>query len=94
MGTVRKTSESAEVRGVIHQFPVGPVKSPERGEVEAVDRAGITANARELNRALNIVVGAPEGRAERVAALREQIANGTYTPDPRDVARAILKRGL
>ncbi len=94
MGTIRKTSEAGEVHGVIHQFPGGRVKTAKRGSVEEGDRAGITANARELNRALTIVEGAPDIRTERVAALRAQVANGTYAPDPREVARAILQRGL
>ncbi len=94
MATVRKASESAEVDGAIHQFPSGPAKAVERGEVESGDPVKITANARESHPALNIVEDAPEARAERVAALRQQIADGTYAPDPREVARAILRRGL
>lgn len=94
MGTIRKTAEAGEVHGVIHQFPSGRVKTAERDDLEPGDRAGITPNARELNRALTIVDGAPEVRSERVSALREQIANGAYAPDPREVAREIVKRGL
>jgi flagellar biosynthesis anti-sigma factor FlgM len=36
----------------------------------------------------------PEVRAERVAALKAQIANGTYNPDPREVARKLVERGF
>ena len=32
----------------------------------------------------------PDIRAERVAALKEKIQQGTYSPDPADVADAIL----
>ena len=94
MGTIQKTSEAGEPHGVIHQFPAARAIAAERTGIEAGDRAGITPNARELNRTLGIVDQAPEVRVRRVAALREQIANGTYAPDPREVAREILKRGL
>jgi len=94
MATIRKTSEASEAQAVIHQFPLGRVKATERAEANPTDWAGITSGARELNRALGVVDGTREVRAERVAALRDQIANGTYVADPRDVAREILKRGL
>lgn len=94
MGTIRKTSKAGEVLAVIHQFPVARVKASEGGEAEPTDHPGITSSARELNRALGVVDGTCEVRAERVAELRDQIANGAYSPDPRDVAREILKRGL
>ncbi|MEP6870734.1 MAG: flagellar biosynthesis anti-sigma factor FlgM, partial [Anaerolineaceae bacterium] len=70
----------------IHQFPVGRVRAPKGRAAKP--------GADELNRALEIVDKAREVRADRVAALREQIAKGTYSPDPLEVAREILKRGL
>lgn len=94
MAAIRRTSEAGELHAVIHQFPASRAKTADPSELEAGDRTGITSNARELNRALGVVDGASEVRTARVAALREQIANGTYAPDPRDVAREILRRGL
>lgn len=58
------------------------------------DSAGITGAARELGRALQAVEAVDDVRAERVAALRAQIANGTYSPDPREVAKKLLERGF
>ena len=86
MAAKRQTSKEGELHAVIHQFP-----APRQ---ETADPSELASDACEMDRALGIVDGAPEVRAERVAALREQIANGTYAPDPRDVAREILKRGL
>lgn len=57
------------------------------------DSNGITPAARELARALHAVEAVDEVRAERVAALRAQIASGTYNPDPREIARHLLERG-
>lgn len=70
-----------------------------REYLEAADRGGrgdsngITPAARELARALHAVDAVDEVRAARVAALRAQIANGTYNPDPREVAKRLLERG-
>jgi anti-sigma28 factor (negative regulator of flagellin synthesis) len=33
-------------------------------------------------------------RAARIRELKQQIAEGTYQPDPQAIAREILKRGL
>lgn len=58
------------------------------------DSAGITDGARELARAHAEVDGARDVRTEKVEALRARIASGSYQPDPREIAQAILKRGL
>jgi hypothetical protein len=36
----------------------------------------------------------PDAHAERVEALRAQIASGSYAPDPKEIARSILESGL
>jgi flagellar biosynthesis anti-sigma factor FlgM len=58
------------------------------------DSAGITEGARELARAHAEVDGAREIRSEKVEALRARIASGSYQPDAREIAQAILRRGL
>ncbi|MFN0094885.1 MAG: flagellar biosynthesis anti-sigma factor FlgM [Dehalococcoidia bacterium] len=35
-----------------------------------------------------------DGRAARLADLRRRIASGEYQPDPKMIAREILRRGL
>lgn len=94
MGTKRDASEPDKVHAVIHKFPVARTRAAVRGKAKPTGRAGVTSSADEFNRALEVVDSAREIRAGRVEALREQIANGTYSPDPREVAREILKRGL
>lgn len=60
----------------------------------ASDSTGITSNARELSQAREVVEASPEVRAEKVAALKAAIANGTYSADPREIARSLLEKGL
>ena len=92
MASVRKTSGSSAPRPISeaarHRGPA-TIERPER-----VDSAGITDAARELAGALRTVEESPEVRAERIAALKAQIANGTYNPDPREVARRLVQRGF
>jgi negative regulator of flagellin synthesis FlgM len=92
MASVRKTSGSSAPRLLTE---VSRQRGPATIErAERVDSAGITDAARELSGALRAVVESPEVRAERVAALKAQIANGTYNPDPREVARKLVERGF
>lgn len=62
--------------------------------VPASDSSGITNSARELSQAREVVEASPEVRAEKVAALKAAIANGTYDADPREIARSLLEKGL
>ena len=93
MAEVRKSSATDSTRGVVYDLVKRQrVAAPELAE--PADSAGITERARELNRAREAVQGTPEVRTERVRALKHQVQNGTYQPDPRDVAREILERGF
>lgn len=62
--------------------------------VPSSDSSGITNGARELSQAREVVEASPEVRAEKVAALKAAIANGTYDADPRAIARSLLEKGL
>lgn len=91
MSDVKKTSRTS---GVIHEFGRGPRAVVAETRPAPADAAGITGEARELARALHAVEGSAEVRAERVRALRAQIAEGTYNPDPREIARKMIERGF
>lgn len=95
MSQVRKTSGSASTHGVIYDL------AERRRQVEAADgatqgadQAGVSESARELARAHGAVEASPDVRADRVAELKTQIANGTYNPDPKEVAKKLLERGF
>jgi flagellar biosynthesis anti-sigma factor FlgM len=82
------------MRGVVRDFPGGRSQAATADRVDRSDSSGITGQARELAGALQIVGESDDVRAERVAALKAQIANGTYNPDPREIARKLVERGF
>ncbi len=91
---VRKTSGTSATGGVVYDLarartPAPATEPPARG-----DSSGITPAARELSSALHVVEASDDVRAEKVKALREQIANGTYNPDPKEIARKLVERGF
>ncbi|HLI28756.1 MAG TPA: flagellar biosynthesis anti-sigma factor FlgM [Chloroflexota bacterium] len=80
---VPEVSASAPARRV-DRAGNGPARL-ERG-----DTLELSARARELLRARLAVEQAPEVRAERVAALRQRLATGTYSVSPEQLARKLL----
>jgi negative regulator of flagellin synthesis FlgM len=94
MAGVRKASGPSAAPGVVYQVQKAKARASTLDSLDGADSAGITENARELSSALHVVEESEEVRAERVRALREQIANGTYNPDPREVARKLVERGF
>lgn len=94
MTDVRKTSGTDAAQGVVYDLARARQRVAEAQAPAATDSAGITENARELSRARAAVEAAPDTRDERVRALRQQIANGTYQPDAKEIAREMLDRGF
>lgn len=93
MAGVRKTSGAGATRGVVYDLAQrASVPTAERGQ--RVDSSGITTAARELAGALQAVEESDEVRSERVKALRDQIANGSYNPDAREIAKKMVERGF
>lgn len=54
------------------------------------DPVRLTDGARQLNDLQAAVAATPVVNSDRVAALREAIANGTYTIDPQRIADGLL----
>lgn len=91
---VRKTSGTGAAGGVVYDLARARTPAP-TGETPArSDSSGITPAARELSSALHAVEASDDVRADKVRALREQIANGTYNPDPKEIARKLVERGF
>ncbi len=82
------------VSGVVYDFSRAQARRAAATAAQPADSAGISEDARELARAREVVEAAPDVRPERVRALQQQIRNGSYNPDPREVAKQILERGL
>ena len=57
------------------------------------DQINLSAGARELQRTLEAVRAQPELRAELMAALRREIADGTYRVDASAIARRMFAEG-
>lgn len=93
MASVRKTSATGAPQGLPYDIARGR-GGVATSEPAKLDRAGLSEKARELSRALESVESSADVRAARVAALRKQIQDGTYNPDPRAVAKQILDRGF
>ncbi len=93
MSELKKPTGVTPIQGVVYDISVARRRAAARAAATP-DRSGISDAARELSRALLAVEDSPEMRAEKVRVLRSQIANGTYRPDPRDVARHMLEQGF
>ncbi|MBI5948354.1 MAG: flagellar biosynthesis anti-sigma factor FlgM [Chloroflexi bacterium] len=93
MPELRKPSGVTSTGAVVYDISAARRRVAARSAA-ASDRSGVSEAGRELSRALLAAEESPELRAEKIRALRAQIANGSYRPDPRDVARSMLERGF
>jgi len=63
-------------------------------EAENDDHIEVSTQARDLERLSQLARESPDIRQERVAQLREDVANGSYRPDPKAIAQAMMMEGL
>ena len=94
MAGVRKASRADVQGGLIYDLSRSRVAPVAPARVDSGDNSGITPEARQLAAALGAVDEAADVRAEKVRALKEQIANGTYNPDPREIAKKMVQQGF
>jgi negative regulator of flagellin synthesis FlgM len=66
-------------------------KSAESAESAGSDQVRFSDVLQQVNRAKEAGAGADVQRAEKLQALKEQIAEGTYRPDSTKVAASLLK---
>ncbi len=93
MTNIRKTQGPEPVGAVISD--IRNARSRARAEHQpAADAAGFSSGALELARAREAVDHAPEVRTERLMALKRQVENGTYRPDPVAIAKKLLDTGF
>ena len=60
-------------------------------KIEGGDRVELSPEARQIIQLAEQTRQLPEIREDRVAALRQQLADGTYNVDPQQVAASILE---
>jgi negative regulator of flagellin synthesis FlgM len=94
MAGVRKSSGTGATRGVVYDLARARSGSAASGARVRGDRSSVTQEEGELSTALQAAEASDEVRAEKVRALREQIANGSYNPDPREIAKSLIERGF
>lgn len=66
-------------------------ESPKTGSVQKGDKVDFSAALQNVNRARESSSGMDVERAQKVQALKAQVAEGSYRPDPTKVAASLLK---
>jgi len=94
MADVGRTRTTGVTGAVVYDFSRAQARRAASATATPADTAGISEDARELSRAREAVEAAPDVRADRVRSLQQQIRTGNYNPDPREVAKRIMERGL
>lgn len=62
--------------------------------VAAEDKVDLSAQSKEMKKVHEVLAAAPEVRAEKVAALKQQVESGQYRVDSDAVAEKMLKEFL
>lgn len=55
------------------------------------DSVNVSSNCRLITEALKSAHSSPDMRQDKIAAIRERIANGTYEIDARRIARCLIR---
>jgi len=64
-----------------------PAKNEQSGSTEKVD---FSSELQQANKSSEMTRTSDAERAEKVESLKQQISNGTYNPDMKDVASSLL----
>lgn len=89
---------SQQVQSIIKAYGVSGTRknlpAEERKAVSRTDSLELSPEAKELSTIRQIIEKAPEVRFEKVAAIKQAIANGAYQVDSSEVAHRMLVRSL
>lgn len=83
-------SNTAAVRSPAVEKQTAPVQAPAAAAVSSADRVELSLGKVQVERLKQITPAEETVRADRVAALKQQMADGTYGVDGRFVAGKIL----
>ena len=72
--------------------PKGPQGAAEVGKASEATSVSMSSMGQEIGKALGALNAISDVRADRVAELKAQIANGQYQVSGRDVAESLLRR--
>ncbi len=93
MSDVRKPAGAAPVPGAVCDISTARKHASARSAPPS-GQSDISEAGREHSQVQLAVEDPPGLRAGQVHGLRARIANGTYNPDPREIARSMLERGF
>jgi flagellar biosynthesis anti-sigma factor FlgM len=85
-----RTAQSLGTEGIERN---GNGRNGETEGIGAQDRATLSPRGRFIGQAVAAVASSPEIRAEKVAALKAAIADGSYKSNARDIAARLLASG-
>jgi negative regulator of flagellin synthesis FlgM len=83
-------SSTAAVRSPAVEKQAAPAQAPAAGAVSSPDRVELSLGKMQVERLKQIAPAEETVRTERVAALKQQVADGTYGVDGRFVAGKML----
>jgi negative regulator of flagellin synthesis FlgM len=83
--STKQTARSSEAKRIDNR----PVKTEESSEKKG--SVEISSRAKELSQAKELASSAPDVRADRVAQLKKQIADGNYHVSSEDIADRMLE---
>jgi negative regulator of flagellin synthesis FlgM len=83
-------SSTAAVRSPDVEKKAAPVQAPAAGAVQSSDRVELSLGKMQVERLKQTPPAEETVRADRVAAIKQQIADGTYHVDSRLVAGKML----
>ena len=83
-------SSTAATRSTAVERQAPPAQAPAVGTVQSSDRVELSLGKLQVERLKQIAPAEETVRADRVAALKQQMADGTYGVDSRFVASKML----
>jgi flagellar biosynthesis anti-sigma factor FlgM len=87
----RNTGPADEARSARR---VGASSSAKPAPDRSSDHVSLSERAQALQETRRAALDVPEVRSDRVNAVRAKLADGSLTPDPERIARALLAQGL
>jgi negative regulator of flagellin synthesis FlgM len=89
-----QTDASQGVKGPASQQASATGSTPQTAETDSGDTVQISGRAGEVQQLMTQVSQTPDVRAQRVAALRQQIQQGTYQPTNEQLAGAVASEAF
>jgi negative regulator of flagellin synthesis FlgM len=68
--------------------------NPSAGNISSGDKVELSPEAKMISQAIKAVEALPDVRENKVAEIRERIANGTYRIDGKEVAEKMIKESF